>query len=254
MSGGMVRVRDLAFAYNDPHDLLGIIESTVFDVYESRRIRAGSVVLDIGAGIGDFAVVASRRVGERGRVIAIEPNPEDFETLSRNLSLNHCDNVSLSGVAISEGGEKSVELRFKGRTFLSPAKRLREVLSDSGSSDFGTPSFVKMDVEGGETEIVPANLDVLRSCDCVAMEFHDGSQNSLAPTIEAQGFTFRRVRKQDYILKTAGFSMTHPVQSYRLYQAVKRSPAFHGLGKFAKGLDISHSEGLMVGVFHRVSP
>ena len=44
-------------------------------------LRPGATVVDIGANIGAFAVMAASIVGPRGRVIAFEPIPETFERL-----------------------------------------------------------------------------------------------------------------------------------------------------------------------------
>ena len=48
-------------------------------------MRVGNVVIGREAGIGEFSVLASKLVGERGRVISIEPSPDDFITLLVNL-------------------------------------------------------------------------------------------------------------------------------------------------------------------------
>ena len=249
-----IRVRGFSFRYNDPHDVLGIIESVVFDVYQSRHIREGDLVVDIGAGVGDFTIVASKRVGHTGHVIAIEPSPDDFESLSENLVINRCDNVSALNSAVSGTGQGTVELRFKGRSFHAQSKRLREILSDSGASKFGKVTLLKMDVEGAEVDIVPDNIELMRNCEWIAMEFHNGSQRLIAPRIEEMGFRFRRVQRTDYLVRLVALCLSHPIQSYRLYKAVKESPAFHGVAKLTSGLDISNSDELIVGVFTRVRP
>ena len=78
----MTLIRELTFRgfriqYNDPHDIAAIIESWVLNVYRIQKIKRGSVVVDVGAGIGEFAVLASDKVGKEGKVIAIEPSPDD---------------------------------------------------------------------------------------------------------------------------------------------------------------------------------
>jgi len=37
------------------------------------------VVVDVGAHVGFYSLLASWKVGEKGKVIAIEPDPENFE-------------------------------------------------------------------------------------------------------------------------------------------------------------------------------
>ena len=55
----MTLIRELTFRgfriqYNDPHDIAAIIESYVLNVYRIQKIKRGSVVVDVGAGIGDL--------------------------------------------------------------------------------------------------------------------------------------------------------------------------------------------------------
>ena len=49
-------------------------------------------VMDLGANIGQYTLVAARRVGPQGRVHAFEPTPHLAEHVRRNLELNGLDN------------------------------------------------------------------------------------------------------------------------------------------------------------------
>jgi predicted RNA methylase len=51
-------------------------------IYHTGMIKPDDTVVDLGAGIGDFAIKAMRRAKN---VIAVEPNQQDFELLLRNL-------------------------------------------------------------------------------------------------------------------------------------------------------------------------
>ena len=96
----------------------------MIDVYHVRNIKkGGDTVIDIGAGIGEFSVLASKLVGKNGKVISIEPSPEDFETLMVNLKTNMCHNVIPLNLAISDKPEK-LKLEFKGKSFESNADSL----------------------------------------------------------------------------------------------------------------------------------
>ena len=45
---------------------------------------AGGVFVDVGANVGTYAVVLARHVGERGKVIAVEPHPVTRARLAFN--------------------------------------------------------------------------------------------------------------------------------------------------------------------------
>ena len=69
----------------------------------------GAVALDIGANVGYHAVTMSKVVGPGGRVIALEPDPLNFELLLTNLRLNGISNVCALNVA---AGDKSGMVEF----------------------------------------------------------------------------------------------------------------------------------------------
>jgi len=49
-------------------------------------IAPGDVCLDIGANIGYYSVLFSNLVGPKGKVIAIEPDPDNFQLLIKNCT------------------------------------------------------------------------------------------------------------------------------------------------------------------------
>jgi FkbM family methyltransferase len=54
----------------------------------ARSVHEGATVIDGGAYLGFYALLAARRIGPEGTVIAFEPNPDTFEVLSRNVRGN----------------------------------------------------------------------------------------------------------------------------------------------------------------------
>src|SRR5271165_5588961 len=71
--------------------LLGGFErAEIFFVEE--YLQPGMTVLDIGAHHGLYTLLASKRVGGTGRVVAFEPSPRERGQLSRNVKINFCSN------------------------------------------------------------------------------------------------------------------------------------------------------------------
>jgi hypothetical protein len=66
-------------------------------------IRPGDTVLDIGANLGYYTLLAADLVGSEGRVVAIEPNPDVFRRLSASIAVNgftprtSARNIALAG-------------------------------------------------------------------------------------------------------------------------------------------------------------
>ena len=120
-----------------------------------------------------FTVPLALAVGPRGRVLAVEPSPENVRRLVRNLELNELDNVEVRGVALAEEeGEVLLQLgadpAFHSTTTVVRARETSECMVvkaqtlDGVWRGAGSPevSFLKIDTEGAE-------LDVLRGGRCL---------------------------------------------------------------------------------------
>jgi FkbM family methyltransferase len=68
----------------------------------SQLVRPGDIVLDVGANIGLFSLIASRAVGREGAVHAFEPGPAAYARLKENLVLNGTANVVTHETAVSD--------------------------------------------------------------------------------------------------------------------------------------------------------
>src|SRR5260370_41368385 len=67
-----------------------------------RLLRRDMTVVDAGAHHGLYTLLASKRVGWDGRVIAIEPSPRECQRLEKHLRLNRCSNTELGPCALGE--------------------------------------------------------------------------------------------------------------------------------------------------------
>src|SRR5688572_13621160 len=65
-------------------------------------IRPGMVVVDVGANIGYFSLLASTLVGPTGRVYAFEPDPVNCALLRKNVRLNRVTNIEVIESALSD--------------------------------------------------------------------------------------------------------------------------------------------------------
>jgi FkbM family methyltransferase len=66
-----------------------------------RVVKPGDTVVDAGANVGYYTVIASRLVGDKGKVYAFEPEPANFALLQKNVRLNGLTNVVLEQKALS---------------------------------------------------------------------------------------------------------------------------------------------------------
>ena len=252
----MVSFKELTFRgyriqYNDPHDIAAIIECYVLNVYRIEKIKRGGVVIDIGAGIGEFAILASNKVGKKGKVIAIEPSPDDFKTLQDNIEENGCSNVIPINRAVSDKKERLL-LKFKGKEFETEAETLSNILSNLDIA-VNSVNYVKMDIEGGERSVIPTSIDIIRRIDYLSIEIHDGFSSELIPYMQDLGFGFSRIERKGYLLNVIKLAFFHPIDSYKLWKVFKGTGENSGLKKISTGIDISNSQDLVVGLFFKSS-
>jgi FkbM family methyltransferase len=164
-------------------------------------VRSGDVVLDVGANVGAHAVFLSHLVGERGRVIAFEPLPANVAALDQTIERRaRYRNIRVLAVAVGNPSpdEKRVTIKIPGndRTQASltrqtagswasnlPVTEITVPLKSLDSTDdvqsLGAIDFVKIDVEGGELDVLRgAASTISRHLPFVYCEAHDKWQAS----------------------------------------------------------------------------
>src|SRR5919197_129327 len=62
--------------------------------------KEGDIVVDVGAHIGPYTIIASKRIGSGGKVVSIEADPDNFDLLNRNIQLNKLSNVMALNYAV----------------------------------------------------------------------------------------------------------------------------------------------------------
>jgi len=70
--------------------------------YLERVLSPGKVFIDVGANFGVYTLIASKLVGELGRVFAFEPTAQSFAILRQNIALNYFSNVRAFQVALAQ--------------------------------------------------------------------------------------------------------------------------------------------------------
>jgi len=98
----------LDLVYTQADHLISLTEVLLLDTYRPDLLKKDDTVVDLGTGIGDFSVLASRKVGPNGKVIPREPQAEDYEMLKMNVERNDCVNAIALNIGVAEPGKRSV--------------------------------------------------------------------------------------------------------------------------------------------------
>ena len=129
-------------------------------VFESL-ISPGDTVVEVGAHVGYFTLVAAKRCGEHGKVVAFEPDPHNYSILLKNVQANHLNYVDAVQAAVADQtGEFTLHLA--GSSFMhslgevasdpkAEKVRVKCVTLDDFTAKFPIePSVIKIDIEGAE--------------------------------------------------------------------------------------------------------
>jgi FkbM family methyltransferase len=189
-------------------DRRGFYETVIRGDYlsQGQRLGPGDTVIDIGANVGCFTLLAAARVGASGRVIAIEPEPETYGQLVRNVTRSGYRNIVTRRHAVGARAG-TAQLHVAGIALYSS---LCDSVDGRKAAGAGEPvsvvtlgqvmveasvercHYLKMDCEGSEHEILRSlDAETAARLDAITLEPHDvpGSDvGYLARRLRALGF------------------------------------------------------------------
>jgi len=164
---------------------------------KQHMISRGDVVLECGAHHGCTTILLSRWVGSEGHVVAFEPSESNCRIMKKNLRLNRIRNVTVERKAVGAS---------RGTVSINEASNSRVLTSRKGASvslarldDYAhlRPTFLKIDVEGFEIEVLKGAQSILLSKPKLAIEIHPdrlaeygGSPEDIFRLIETESYKF----------------------------------------------------------------
>ncbi|TSJ42486.1 FkbM family methyltransferase [Fluviicola chungangensis] len=134
-----------------------------------EHLKPGASFLDIGANIGLMSVIASKCVGEKGIVYAVEANPATVPILQTNIELNQCKNIEVLPIALSDtqgtallfenwevnrGGASLISQSSEEKGIEVKMERLDDLFDENTRID-----LVKIDVEGFEPQVIRGGMN-----------------------------------------------------------------------------------------------
>lgn len=144
----------------------GKILRVLFGSYEPEQtalfaahLGPGDVLFDVGAHVGYYTLLGARLVGDRGRVLAFEPDPRNASFLRGHVRVNRAANVTVIQAAAgdTEGSVRFAAGTGSGTGHVSEAGGM-EVricrLDDVAAAQDALPTHLKIDVEGAELDVL----------------------------------------------------------------------------------------------------
>lgn len=185
-----------------------------------RRLKPGGVFVDVGANAGVYSFWAHRCMQGRGRIVAVEPDPEMRRRLEFNARGNGLTDIELCPVALSdhEGqAELQVNPRQRGQNTLDlgEAKRaggerqsltvpLTTLLALLQGKGIAKVDVLKIDIEGHEPPVLRHFLTHAPESmwpGAVISEFKDQTASDILGLFEQRGYRRRETTKLNFILE-----------------------------------------------------
>jgi FkbM family methyltransferase len=141
-------------------------------------LKPGMRMVDVGANIGLYSILAAYRVGDAGKIWAFEPSRESYDRLVRNLQLNGSRCVQPIPIALGETPDNFSTLASDpgygdAYRYLVPAAQpgaggtngevVRATTLDACAAEYGIDriDLIKIDVEGGEYRVLRGARETL---------------------------------------------------------------------------------------------
>jgi len=142
------------------------------EIWKSKISLSGMSIIDIGANIGYFTLLAAGIVGVTGNVYAFEPEPQNYSLLARNVRLNGFTNVRLYQKAVSRcSGKMNLNLGSQSGThslFSVKETTSKTIMIDLIGLDeifIGTNNridVIKVDVQGAEMDVLMGMQNIIK--------------------------------------------------------------------------------------------
>ncbi len=188
---------------------------TTAQYLDFAALTPGAVAIDLGSYSALTSIAFSKAVGSDGRVVAVEPDPLNFEAAAVNIAthrrVNQLDNIELVAAAVSDrpgtlrlssegamgSALTSIVGGYRGEAVEVEALTLQG-LADRSSLD--RVDFIKMDIEGAEMAVVLGNQEFLaRFKPRMVIEAHlvGGvlTSDPVTRSLDALGFTCEMVEQ-----------------------------------------------------------
>lgn len=150
------------------------IEKLYDKIFEAKK---GDIIFDIGSSIGWYALKMAKKVGEEGKIIAIEPDTQNYYNLKKNVELNNLRNVSALNIGVWSSKNNLFLKSDKYASFLNviSSEKTSQINEDSilvnvNSLDniieelnLDKVDLIKMDIEGAEIQAIQGAEKLLAS-------------------------------------------------------------------------------------------
>lgn len=191
------------------------------EVYSKHLSANSHIIIDIGAHIGVFSLLAAITCPE-AKIYCYEPEPNNYELLIKNIEQNNLlDRLNSYQLGVARSNEERIlnvaKINTGGSSIVWGQERNKKITVDCitlksilEENHIDKVDFVKMDCEGAEFEILYSSQNLLQKIDVISMEVHNNEKER--KLIELQQYLESNNFEVESSTKTKDISI---VQAYK---------------------------------------
>ena len=204
--------RDLAIRGTREEQLKFIID---------KEVGPGNVILDVGANIGYYSIMLANIVGSNGKIYALEPEPTNYQTLKKNITLNKLENI-IEPYQMGASDTNSPRFLYRSKysnmhSFILPENDILDIKNPKSQieikmtnlSDFISNKeaidMLRMDIEGYEVEVLLGLQNAIKNntwTGKILFECHFKKYNEAHSIKNKLEFLFNNGYKTRYVTST----------------------------------------------------
>ena len=217
----------------------------VYEYWKTRLflqlVKDGMIAIDIGACEGNYSILMAKLMHDKGRVIAVEPDPENSRLLGNNIRLNEFKSIEMHQFALLDrqgtatfyaaGSMGSLVSRspwyaqFQLKPITVPVYKLDDILNDL---DIRHVDIIKIDVEGSEISVLRGAESTLRNnCLHLLMDVDvesNAERMELYQLLASFGYEMYRIGKRLTRISRADELLLFPTNPVSCIKSSRRSP------------------------------
>jgi len=203
-------------------DISMVYECILRDDYQLRNLNPPkeSVIIDIGAHIGSFSIMASKKFSQ-SNILSFEPSPDNYSLLKKNVRIDKLENITIFNKAVTSHTQ-GIKIHINplnsalntmygniGKSIKIPSTTLKEIFT---KNKINKCYFLKMDCEGAEYDIIlNTPINILKKINKMVIEYHNPEYFG----IKEKNYNLKNLIQH---LKNSGF--TCKINKVKSYQGV----------------------------------
>ena len=205
-----IKNSDGLFICRDNVDLDIVSETFEQDIRKYFKEFEKGIFVDVGANIGKYTIMISNQINNNGKIISIEPHPDNFKILKKNINLNKCKNViPLNFACWNKKGTLKLFSHEDQPLLASAIKQSEKYVTVSAESldnilkkvKIKNVDFVKLDVEGAESKVLEGMKTMLKSgkTKIIFEAWNDKYVNDCRKILETYNYKIKQLDKMYWL-------------------------------------------------------